>query len=160
MDKMLKEISKPIEGYMDIFDQTFNKSLESDVKIINTVVRYIVRKKGKRLRPRLCLLSAQMCGQINANTYKVASLLEILHVATLLHDDVVDDSDIRRGWPTINKIWKNKISILVGDYMFSKALINIAKLDDLHSVNILASISKRLSEGEKVKFFDQTKRTK
>ena len=148
MDKMLKEISKPIEGYMDIFDQTFNKSLESDVKIINTVVRYIVRKKGKRLRPRLCLLSAQICGGINHNTHIVASLLEILHVATLIHDDVVDDSHLRRGWPSINKIWKNKLSILVGDYLFSKALINMSKVNSMESVQILADLASRLSQGE------------
>ena len=148
MNKMLKEISKPIESQLNIFNETFNQSLDSDVKIINTVVRYIVRKKGKRLRPRLCLLSAQMCGPINQNTHIVASLLEILHVATLIHDDVVDDSYLRRGWPSINKIWKNKLSILVGDYLFSKALINMAKVNSIESVKILANLASRLSQGE------------
>ena len=118
MERMLQKISKPIESDLEKFDEFFNNSLLSDVKIINTVIKYIVRKKGKRLRPRLCLLSAQMCGQINTNTYKVASLLEILHVATLIHDDVVDESDLRRGWPSVNRVWKNKLSILIGDYLF------------------------------------------
>ena len=148
MNKMLKEISNPIIEELSIFDEIFNKSLESDVKIINTIVRYIVRKKGKRLRPRLCLLSAQMCGRINQNTHIIASLLEILHVATLIHDDVVDDSYLRRGWPSINKIWKNKLSILVGDYLFSKALINMAKVNSIESVKILADLASRLSQGE------------
>ena len=148
MNKMLKEISRPIIEELSIFDEIFNKSLESDVKIINTIVRYIVRKKGKRLRPRLCLISAQMCGSINKNTHIIASLLEILHVATLIHDDVVDDSYLRRGWPSINKIWKNKLSILVGDYLFSKALINMAKVNSIESVRILADLASRLSQGE------------
>ena len=148
MNKMLKEISKPIENQMNVFDQTFNSSLESDVKIINTIVKYIVRKKGKRLRPRLCLISGQMCGEINKNTHIIASLLEILHVATLIHDDVVDDSYLRRGWPSINKIWKNKLSILVGDYLFSKALINMARVNSIESVKILANLASRLSQGE------------
>ncbi len=148
MNKMLKEISNPIKDELNVFDKTFNESLDSDVKIINTIVRYIVRKKGKRLRPRLCLVSAQMCGEINRNTHIIASLLEILHVATLIHDDVVDDSYLRRGWPSINKIWKNKLSILVGDYLFSKALINMAKVNSIESVKILADLASRLSQGE------------
>ena len=148
MNEMLNKISEPIEHELNKFDATFKESLDSDVKIINTVVRYIVRKKGKRLRPRLCLLSAQMCGKINKNTHIIASLLEILHVATLIHDDVVDDSYLRRGWPSINKIWKNKISILVGDYLFSKALINMARVNSIESVKILANLASRLSQGE------------
>ena len=148
MNEMLNKISEPIEHELNKFDTTFKESLDSDVKIINTVVRYIVRKKGKRLRPRLCLLSAQMCGKINKNTHIIASLLEILHVATLIHDDVVDDSYLRRGWPSINKIWKNKLSILVGDYLFSKALINMARVNSIESVKILANLASRLSQGE------------
>jgi len=148
MNKMLQDISIPIKDEMDAFDEVFNKSLNSDVNLINTIVRYIVRKKGKRLRPRLCLLSSKICGEINQKTHIVASLLEILHVATLIHDDVVDESHLRRGWPSINKIWKNKLSILVGDYLFSKALINMAKIDSIESVKILADLASRLSQGE------------
>ena len=148
MKSMLSKISKPIELNLEEFDKCFNESLDSEVKTINTIVKYLVRKKGKRLRPRLSLLSAKICGDVNLKTYKVASLLEILHVATLVHDDVVDDSDLRRGWPSVGRIWKNKLSILVGDYLFSKALTNMADIDSMDSVKILANLASRLSQGE------------
>ena len=148
MKKMLKTISQPIKSNLDEFDNQFNQSLNSDVKIINTVVKYIVRKKGKRLRPKLAILCAKICGEVNSKTYKVASLLEILHVATLVHDDVVDESDLRRGWPSVGRIWKNKLSILVGDYLFSKALTNMADINSINSVKILANLASRLSQGE------------
>ena len=137
---MLHKISKPIDSNLKEFDIYFNNSLKSDVKIINTIVKYIVKKKGKRLRPRLSILSAKICGGINSNTYKVASLL--------VHDDVVDDSDLRRGWPSVGRIWKNKLSILVGDYLFSKALTNMADINSIESVKILANLASRLSQGE------------
>ena len=148
MKKILQKISEPIKSNLDEFDKYFDSSLESEVKTINTIVKYLVRKKGKRLRPRLSLLSAKICGDINLKTYKVASLLEILHVATLVHDDVVDESDLRRGWPSVGRIWKNKLSILVGDYLFSKALTNMAEIDSMDSVKILANLASRLSQGE------------
>ena len=148
MKKILQKISEPIKLNLDEFDKYFDSSLESEVKTINTIVKYLVRKKGKRLRPRLSLLSAKICGDINVKTYKVASLLEILHVATLVHDDVVDESDLRRGWPSVGRIWKNKLSILVGDYLFSKALTNMAEIDSMDSVKILANLASRLSQGE------------
>ena len=148
MKKILQKISEPIKSNLDEFDKHFVSSLESEVKTINTIVKYLVRKKGKRLRPRLSLLSAKICGDINIKTYKVASLLEILHVATLVHDDVVDESDLRRGWPSVGRIWKNKLSILVGDYLFSKALTNMAEIDSMDSVKILANLASRLSQGE------------
>lgn len=148
MKEMLNKISKPIELNLEEFDVQFNKSLDSDVKTINTIVKYLVRKKGKRLRPRLALLCAKICGDVNLKTYKVASLLEILHVATLVHDDVVDDSELRRGWPSVGRLWKNKLSILVGDYLFSKALTNMADIDSMDSVKILANLASRLSQGE------------
>ena len=148
MKKILQKISKPIKSNLDEFDKHFDSSLESEVKTINTIVKYLVRKKGKRLRPRLSLLSAKICGDINVKTYKVASLLEILHVATLVHDDVVDESDLRRGWPSVGRIWKNKLSILVGDYLFSKALTNMAEIDSMDSVKVLANLASRLSQGE------------
>ncbi len=148
MNRMLKDISKPIKSNLNEFDVQFSNSLNSDVKIINTIVKYIVRKKGKRLRPKLAIICAKICGDVNDNTYKVASLLEILHVATLVHDDVVDESDLRRGWPSVGRIWKNKLSILVGDYLFSKALTNMADINSIDSVKILANLASRLSQGE------------
>ncbi len=148
MKIFLDKISVPIKSNLDEFDKHFDSSLESEVKTINTIVKYLVRKKGKRLRPRLSLLSAKICGDVNIKTYKVASLLEILHVATLVHDDVVDESDLRRGWPSVGRIWKNKLSILVGDYLFSKALTNMAEIESMESVKILANLASRLSQGE------------
>ena len=118
------------------------------MKIINTAINYISRKKGKQLRPALCLLCAKICGEPSENTYKAAALLEMIHVATLIHDDVVDDANLRRGWPSINRIWKNKLSILVGDYMFSKALTNMIQIKNFDALSILSSTAERLSEGE------------
>tara|TARA_Y100001960_G_scaffold321201_1_gene395460 strand:+ start:287 stop:1264 length:978 start_codon:yes stop_codon:yes gene_type:complete len=148
MIDQFQKISKPIESDLNDFNVFFVESLNSDVKIINTVIKYIVRKKGKRLRPKLCLLSAKICGKVNINTHKAASLLEILHVATLIHDDVVDESDLRRGWPSVNRIWKNKLSVLVGDFLFSKALTNMADINSIEAVKILADLASRLSQGE------------
>ncbi|MBI65021.1 MAG: polyprenyl synthetase [Candidatus Marinimicrobia bacterium] len=149
MNNFIRNISKPIDSELNKFNLFFNKNLESNVKIINHVVSYIVKMKGKQLRPILCILSSRINGSnSNDRTYLSSSIVEILHVATLLHDDVVDEANLRRGWPSINKIWKNKLSILVGDYMFSVALISTAKLNDLKSIDILSNLSKRLSEGE------------
>tara|TARA_B110000495_G_scaffold54389_1_gene45691 strand:+ start:164 stop:1141 length:978 start_codon:yes stop_codon:yes gene_type:complete len=148
MDSLLEQISKPIASDLEDFQNEFYSSLDSDVNIINTIVKYIVKKKGKRFRPRLCLLSAKICGDINKETHITASLLEILHVATLIHDDVVDDSDMRRGWPSVSRVWKNKLSILIGDYLFSKALTNMARTNSIEAVKILADLASRLSQGE------------
>ena len=93
-------------------------------------------------------MSAKICNKINEDTHKTASLLEILHVATLIHDDVVDESDLRRGWPSVNRVWKNKLSILIGDFLFSKALTNMANINSIESVKILANLASRLSQGE------------
>ena len=149
MNDFIKNISKPIDSELNKFNLFFNQNLESNVKIVNYVISYITKMKGKQLRPILCILSSRINGSnSNDRTYLSSSIVEILHVATLLHDDVVDEADLRRGWPSINKIWKNKLSILVGDYMFSVALISTAKLNDLKSIDILSNLSKRLSEGE------------
>ncbi len=146
---LIKDISLPISNELKEFNSFFKSTLESDVKLINYVINYIVKLKGKQFRPILSILCSKLNGnECNENTYLSASIVEILHVATLLHDDVVDESDLRRGWPTVHKIWKNKLTILVGDYMFSKALVNTASLDDIRSIRELSSLSKRLSEGE------------
>jgi len=148
MKKLLNTLSQPIEADIAKFNEVYNASLNSEVKLINTVIGYISRKKGKQLRPHLCLLAAQMCGGATESTYRAAALIEMIHVATLIHDDVVDDAAIRRGWPSVNRIWKNKISILVGDYMFSKALSNIIQLKNFDALKILSSTAERLSQGE------------
>ena len=141
-------VTSPIRENLIRFEAVYRESLHSDVKLINTIIRYISRKKGKQLRPRLCLLSAGLCGEPTENTYRAAALIEMIHVATLIHDDVVDDSNLRRGWPSINRVWKNKLSILVGDFMFSKALTNMIHLKDFDALDILSSTAERLSQGE------------
>ena len=141
-------VTSPIHENLIRFEAVYRESLHSDVKLINTIIRYISRKKGKQLRPRLCLLSAGLCGEPNENTYRSAALIEMIHVATLIHDDLVDDSKLRRGWPSINRVWKNKLSILVGDFMFSKALTNMIHLKDFDALDILSSTAERLSQGE------------
>ena len=138
----------PIEQYIKRFHEVYYESLNSDIKLINTIINYLSRKKGKQLRPKLCILSACMCGEPKEKTFKAAALIEMIHVATLIHDDVVDDSNLRRGWPSINRIWKNKLSILVGDYMFSKALTNMIHLQDLKALEVLSLTAERLSQGE------------
>ena len=143
-----KIVTSPINDYIIRFEKIYSESLHSDVKLINTIIRYISRKKGKQLRPRLCLLSAKLCGEPTENTYRAAALIEMIHVATLIHDDVVDDANLRRGWPSVNRIWKNKLSILVGDFMFSKALTNMIHLKDFDALDILSSTAERLSQGE------------
>ena len=141
-------MTSPIRENLIRFEAVYRESLHSDVKLINTIIRYISRKKGKQLRPRLCLLSAGLCGEPTENTYRAAALIEMIHVATLIHDDVVDDANLRRGWPSINRVWKNKLSILVGDFMFSKALTNMIHLKDFDALDILSSTAERLSQGE------------
>jgi len=141
-------VTSPIRENLIRFEAVYRESLHSDVKLINTIIRYISRKKGKQLRPRLCLLSAGLCGEPTENTYRAAALIEMIHVATLIHDDVVDDANLRRGWPSINGVWKNKLSILVGDFMFSKALTNMIHLKDFDALDILSSTAERLSQGE------------
>jgi octaprenyl-diphosphate synthase len=148
MSSILAQVSNIIKSDITQFRLVFQQSLDSDVKLINTVIGYISKKKGKQIRPTLTLLSARMCGEPTEMTYRSAALIEILHVATLIHDDVVDEADIRRGIPTINRIWKNKISILVGDYMFSKSLSNMIYLKDFKALQILTDTAQRLSQGE------------
>jgi octaprenyl-diphosphate synthase len=141
-------VTSPIRENLIRFEAVYKESLHSDVKLINSIIRYISRKKGKQLRPRLCLLSAGLCGEPTENTYRAAALIEMIHVATLIHDDVVDDANLRRGWPSINRLWKNKLAILVGDFMFSKALTNMIHLKDFDALDILSSTAERLSQGE------------
>ncbi len=148
MKKLINKISAELEKELQLYESCLKTSLNSEVKLINTVLKYIMKMKGKQFRPILCILSAKLEGEPNEKTYISAATVEMLHVATLLHDDVVDDAGIRRGWPTTNSIWKSKLSILIGDYMFSRSLNNIVKLKSLDSLEILGSVSDRLSKGE------------
>ncbi len=148
MKKIINHISRELKDDIVLYNEYLSNSLESRVSLINKVLRYVIKFKGKQFRPLLCILSSKLAGKSNEMTFLSASTVEMLHVATLLHDDVVDESYLRRGWPTINKIWGNKLSILIGDYMFSKSLDNIASFNDFEHIKILSNISRRLSEGE------------
>ena len=144
----LQEIAHPIQPHLDAFAQVFRDSLRSRVGLVELVTKYIVRQKGKKVRPILVLLSADLCGGVNQKTYRGATLVEILHTATLVHDDVVDDADTRRGFPSINAIWKNKIAVLMGDYLLSRGLLLSLENDDVQFLKITSTAVRRMSEGE------------
>jgi octaprenyl-diphosphate synthase len=144
----LDEIKEPIEQELKIFDDHFRSSMRSKVAFVDLIARYIVRQKGKRIRPILVLLTAKACGEINESSYRGASLVEILHTATLIHDDVVDDADTRRGLASINAVWKNKIAVLMGDYLLAKGLLLSLDNDDFQFLKIISDSVRRMSEAE------------
>ncbi len=144
----IKDIRRSIESDLMDFNNTLKKSAKSNVELINIIINYILKNKGKQLRPILCLLSAKIFSKPNDSTITAASLIEMIHIATLVHDDIVDDSSIRRGWPSVKTVWKNKISLLAGDYIFSKALSNMIKLKNFDALEVLSNTANRLSEGE------------
>ncbi len=144
----LKDIKKPFIPEWQEYQKTFKVIMASDVRLIDTIVKYIVKHRGKGLRPLLAIMTAKLVGTPNQNTYIVASIVELLHTASLIHDDVVDEANIRRRFPSINSIWKNKVSVLMGDYLLSKCLIGATKTNELKVMQILADASKRLSKGE------------
>jgi len=133
---------------LEIFEKVFKESVKSHVSLLDTIMRYIVRRKGKQLRPMFVLLSAKLTGEVNEKTYRAASLVELLHTATLVHDDVVDESYERRGFFSINALWKNKVAVLVGDYLLSKGLLLSLDNDDFEVLKILSHAVKQMSEGE------------
>ncbi len=148
MNLSLDEIKKPIEKELDEFEIRFKKSMQSKAPLLDRITHYIVSRKGKQMRPMFVFLSAKLCGDITEGTYVAASLVEILHTATLVHDDVVDDSYKRRGFFSINALWKNKIAVLVGDYLLAKGLELSIKNGQYKLLHILSSTILEMSEGE------------
>ena len=144
----LKKITAPILEDIEIFQAKFKAALTSEVKMINSISNYLVKNRGKAIRPILTLLCARICGNPTKNTYKAAAMMELLHVATLIHDDIVDDAKMRRGKPSIKRIWKNKISVLMGDFILSKALINMVGLKDFDALELISNTAEKLSAGE------------
>ena len=144
----IDNIRKPIQNEMQLFAKTFAESLSTDNPMLLSVNEYVLQKSGKQLRPMMALLSAKLCGEVNETTIYGALSLELLHTASLIHDDVVDDSDERRGKPSINARWTNKIAILSGDYILSKALGCVTKTDSLQILKSVANIGMQLSDGE------------
>ncbi|MCH7639653.1 MAG: polyprenyl synthetase family protein [Bacteroidetes bacterium] len=144
----LSDIRQPVEGELKEFRRYFRKAMRSNVGILDKVTRYVLRQKGKEIRPILVLLSAKLCGGITESSYRAAALVELLHTATLVHDDVVDDAERRRGVFSINALWKNKIAVLLGDFLLSRGLLlalDHAEYDLLHTVS---DAVRRMSEGE------------
>ena len=144
----LKQITSPILDDIDKFKEEFKGALKSEVKLINSISGYLLKNRGKTIRPILTILCARLCGNPTKNTYKAAAMMELLHVATLIHDDIVDDAKMRRGKPSIKQIWKNKISVLMGDFILSKALINMVGLKDFDALDLISSTAEKLSAGE------------
>ncbi|MEI7812746.1 MAG: polyprenyl synthetase family protein [Ignavibacteria bacterium] len=144
----LSKISGPVKEELSYFNEAFKKSLKSKVGLVDLVTRYILNQKGKKIRPLLVLLSARIAGDITDRSYRGAILVELLHTATLVHDDVVDNADKRRGFPSINAIWKNKIAVLMGDYLLSRGLMIAVEGKDFDFLGIVTDAVKRMSEGE------------
>jgi len=142
------EIIQPIEAEMKEFELHFKSHLQSKVPLLDKITHYIIKRKGKQMRPMFLFLTAKMLGEINTKTYQAASLVELLHTATLVHDDVVDDSNERRGFFSINALWKNKIAVLVGDYMLSRILLLSIENKNIRVLEIVARAVREMSEGE------------
>ncbi len=160
----LKSISEPVTKELEEFSGIFSRSLKSNVAYIDLITRYILKQKGKRIRPLLVLLSAKAGGGITDRTYIAATMVELLHTATLIHDDVVDDAKTRRGLASINAVWKNKASVLIGDYLLSKGLLVSLDNNEFEFLQITSEAVKRMSEGEllqiqKARNFDATEET-
>jgi octaprenyl-diphosphate synthase len=140
--------TKLIENELKAFEERFKDAVQSQAPLLDRIMRYIVKRKGKQLRPMFVLLSAKLCGEVNESAYRAASLVELLHTATLVHDDVVDDSIERRGFFSVYALWKNKVSVLVGDYLLAKGLLLSLDNNDHHILHILSDAVRKMSEGE------------
>jgi octaprenyl-diphosphate synthase len=144
----IDEIKAPINREMEAFELRFRDSMKSSVPLLDKITYYIVKRKGKQIRPMFVFLSAGICGGITESTYRAASLIELLHTATLVHDDVVDDSNERRGFFSINALWKNKIAVLVGDYLLSRGLLLSVDHGEFDILRIVSHSVREMSEGE------------
>ena len=144
----VEQIMAPIFNEMVQFDEHFKETMRSKVPLLDKVTQYIVKRKGKQMRPMFVFLTAKMLGEIGEKTYDAASLVELLHTATLVHDDVVDDANERRGYFSVNALWKNKIAVLVGDYMLSRILLLSLEKENTELLKIVARSVREMSEGE------------
>lgn len=148
MSSEVDQIKAPITKHMEEFEVKFKQSMKSSVPLLDKITGYIVKRKGKQIRPMFVFLSAQCVAPINESTYRAASLIELLHTATLVHDDVVDDSNERRGFFSVNALWKNKIAVLIGDFLLSSGLLLSLDNDDFHLLKIVSNAVREMSEGE------------
>src|ERR1700741_3274229 len=148
MSLNLDDIKKPIAKELDEFEVRFRESMKSKGPLLDRITHYIVTRKGKQMRPLFVFLSAKLCGELNEATYVAASCVEILHTAPLVHDDVVDDSYQRRGFFSINALWKKKIAVLVGDYLLSRGLLLAIGNKDFRLLELVSDAVRKMSEGE------------
>lgn len=148
--KITEQIKQPIAYEMELFEQKFKIAMSSKVALLNRITHYIVNRKGKQMRPMLVFLVAKMMnnGEVSERTYRGASVIELIHTATLVHDDIVDDSNRRRGFFSINALWKNKIAVLIGDYLLSKGLLLSIDNNDFDLLKIISVAVREMSEGE------------
>ena len=144
----LDAIKKTIEAELKQFNVFLEDSLKSSTPLLNKILKYVLKQKGKQIRPLFVLLSAKCHGEINENTYRAAAFIELLHTATLIHDDVVDNSDKRRGMFSLNALWKNKIAVLIGDYLLSKGMLLALQNKDYQMLDTISETVKAMSEGE------------
>jgi len=133
---------------MNLFEQKFKDSLKSNVSLLDRIMHYIIKRKGKQMRPMFVFLSAKLFGKFEENTYRAASMIELLHTATLVHDDVIDEANFRRGFFSINALWKNKIAVLVGDFLLSRGLLLAVKHEEFELLRIMSTAVQDMSEGE------------
>jgi octaprenyl-diphosphate synthase len=148
MTLTLESIKKPIDKELREFELRFRDAMRSNVALLDRIMYYIAHRKGKQMRPMFVLLCAKMFGEVNNSTYTAASLVELIHTATLVHDDVVDDAEKRRGFFSINALWKNKIAVLVGDYLLSKGMVVALDNEEFRLLKIINQAVKQMSEGE------------
>jgi len=144
----MKFVTDIIGEELNTFEKKFAGAVKSNTPLLDRIMKYIIKRKGKQLRPMFVFLSAKLHGSVNESTYRAAALVELLHTATLVHDDVVDESLERRGFFSINAIWKNKIAVLVGDYLLSKGLLLSTSNNDFEHLHILSDAVQQMSEGE------------
>ena len=148
--KVVEQIKEPIYEEMELFEEKFTTSMSSKVALLNRITHFIVNRKGKQMRPMFVFLTAKMLnqGKVNERTYRGAAVIELIHTASLVHDDVVDDSNLRRGFFSVNALWKNKIAVLVGDFMLSKGMLLCIENDDFDLLKIISVAVREISEGE------------
>jgi octaprenyl-diphosphate synthase len=144
----MRDIRRPVEDELDAFRTYFRQAMRSKVGLLDKITQYVLKQKGKRIRPVLVLLAAKMCGTIDEKSYRAAALVELLHTATLVHDDVVDDAEQRRGLLSINALWKNKVAVLFGDFLLSRGLLLALEYREYDVLHIVSDAVRRMSEGE------------
>ncbi len=144
----LQQVTEPVQESLAVFRDFFKKEVSSDVWLLDRIIHYLLRQKGKEIRPTLVFMTARMFGEVDHRSYVGATMIELLHTATLIHDDVVDEADMRRGFLSINKIWNNKAGVLLGDFLLSKGLLIALDHQEHQLLSVLSDAVKKMSEGE------------